>query len=361
MSQGHRRIFVRPRKTQATSMMRRSDRAGIFNVETPMRNNHLPFLAVVAAALACGSADVRPEGGGSTPVELPSEAGPVDAGSGDAAETSVGQTPPPSAAETGATLDVSIPGLSYAVSTETLVSNGQRRTFLLAVPQPAAATPVPLIIVLHADGASAAGARATAPRLEDQAKGEAVFAYLEAASGDTFPYYDAAGRGAESVFVKDVILSVSSRGVARSDRVFLAGVSGGATMTNAIACVLGFPTILGTVVMSGSLYAIDNQDLWAVLPDGTEVRRCAADPATQIQWGEADVGDTDFVGAGQVTRDLHRQMQGCSTASRSAGPAPCVTYDGCSRAVGWCAIPGMGHDVWSSGAEAAWGFVGSLL
>ena len=272
-----------------------------------------------------------------------------------------GEPPPPPPPPTPEPPPPPAPGgdATYVATNETLVSSGATRSFILAVPS-GAAQPLPLVIALHWDGGSAESARRDGPQLEAQANGAAVFAYLQAPGGDAFPYWTARGRGAEAVFVQDLIASLAARGLVSPERVFLTGMSGGATMTNAINCVLGRGVVHGSVVMSGSLYAIDGQDLWATLPDGTDVRACKDAPAVQLQWGENDTGDTDFVTAGQSTRDQYRARLGCGDTTQSATPAPCVSYDGCAQPVGWCAIPGMGHAVWSNGAAAAWTFFSSL-
>lgn len=298
-------------------------------VDGPAWANLSPYLSG-AAPCEPGGGDIPPPPPPPPPPPLPPPPPPPPNGGGDA---------------------------TYTASSESLTSNGVARRFVLAVPSAAVAEPLPLVIVLHWDGGSAESARRDGPQLEAQANGAAAFAYLQAPQGDTFPYWTAKGRGAEAVFVKDLIASLSQRGIARAGRVFITGVSGGATMTNAIMCVLGSAVLRAGVVMSGSFYAVDGNDLWATMPDGTEVRRCAETPAVQIQWGQDDTGDTDFVNAGKSTRDAYRTQLGCGATTQDAQPSPCVTYDGCSKPVGWCAIAGMGHAVWSSGAAAAWTFL----
>lgn len=247
-------------------------------------------------------------------------------------------------------------GATYDVTSETLVSSGATREFLLSVPSAAPADALPLVIALHWDGGSPMAIRA-ALDLETQAGGAAVFVYLRAA-GAEFPYWDLAGRGKEAAFVKDVIASLAAKGLVQTDHVFITGMSGGATMTNAIGCALGSGTIRGIVPMSGTLYDIGGT--YAVMPDGTAVTACD-DPAVELIWGQDDHGDgTSFSTDGVSTRDLHLGLQACAATTHPSDPAPCGAYDGCSNDVRWCAIPGMGHQVWANAGAAVWAFVVSL-
>ena len=43
-------------------------------------------------------------------------------------------------------------------------------------------------------------------------------------------------------------------------------------------------------------------------------------------------------------------------------PTPCKKHDGCPSSVPvlWCAIPGLGHTVWGSGAKESWAFMKAL-
>jgi len=44
-------------------------------------------------------------------------------------------------------------------------------------------------------------------------------------------------------------------------------------------------------------------------------------------------------------------------------PSPCVEHNGCAagKPVVWCAVPGLGHDVWDHAAEAIWAFFARFL
>ena len=53
----------------------------------------------------------------------------------------------------------------------------------------------------------------------------------------------------------------------------------------------------------------------------------------------------------------------CQQGTDPFDPAPCVAHQGCKaeHPVVWCAIPGLGHDIWAKGTEASWKFFSGLL
>ena len=238
---------------------------------------------------------------------------------------------------------------AYATSTQTLVVGGITRTYLRAVPSPLPAD-APLVIVLHGDGGNSANIRAALP-LEAQAQGKAVFVYPKSAGG-SFEYWSLAGRQAEAAFVQALIARVDADVGVDTSRVYLAGMSGGATMSNALGCRLGAGVLRGLGIHSGTLYRADASEFDYTGNGGVT---CDLPPAI-ILWGTADnVAGTQYAN-GVGTRNNYAATFFCDATTTPWSPAPCVAYDGCDRRLHWCAIEGMGHSIWSGAAEAMWRF-----
>lgn len=234
---------------------------------------------------------------------------------------------------------------SYIVENRTIDSGGPR-PFVLARPDPGEAG-LPLVIMLHGDGGTGAGIRAAVP-LESNFR--AVYAYPDAPGG-TFEYYTIAGRVKEAQFVNDLIAALQAELAIDPARVFVAGFSGGATMANALGCYLGPGVIRGLGINSGTLYPIDE----GAGPDFTYTGNGGVScplPAALFVWGTEDMGGGTTYAEGQAVRDNYLATQGCAATTTPVSPSPCVAYDGCTRAVRWCPIEGMGHALWSEADEA---------
>jgi polyhydroxybutyrate depolymerase len=203
------------------------------------------------------------------------------------------------------------------------------------------------VIAFHGDGGTPEGMRAGLP-LEEAANGEAVFVYPAAPDAATFRYWSVAGRLAEGQLVQDVVsLLAVERGIDTA-RVFLSGFSGGATMANALACHLGPSVVRGVGVHSGTLYTADDYSGGA-----GGVSDCAL-PSALIVWGTADSTYGTTYAEGLRTRDRYAGRLSCPATTTPIEPSPCVSYDGCTAPLTWCAVEGHGHAVWSSAAAAMW-------
>lgn len=245
---------------------------------------------------------------------------------------------------------------AYVSENRNIVSGGVTRSFVLARPMTLpAGTALPLVFSLHGDGGNGTAMRAALP-LEAQAASGAIFVYPNAPGG-TFEYYTYDGRSREAVFVTDVIAAMQSEFGIDTTRVFVVGFSGGATMTNALGCRLGPGVIRGLGIHSGTLYPVNNG---MGVPDFTYTGNGGVScplPAAAFIWGENDNTSGVSFAAGVNVRNNYAATQGCSASTTPALVSPCVAYDGCTRALDWCAIPGMGHAIWSQAAPALWQFI----
>jgi polyhydroxybutyrate depolymerase len=255
---------------------------------------------------------------------------------------------------------VNVLPLAYTGENRSIVSTGITRPFVLAYPaSPASTQGLPLVFSLHGDGGNGTGMRAALP-LEAQATRGAVFVY-PSAPGGTFEYYTYDGRTREVTFVRDVIAALRAEFGIDTSRVFIAGFSGGATMANALGCRLGAGAIRGVGIHSGSLYPIDGP---GGIPDFTYTGNggvsCAL-PAAIMLWGASDNSPDVSFQIGQGVRDNYIATQNCANTTQPFTPSPCVAYDTCSRAMLWCAIPSLGHAIWSNAANAMWRFFDDAL
>lgn len=245
---------------------------------------------------------------------------------------------------------------AYVSETRSIMSSGVSRSFELARPSAMpVGTALPLVFSLHGDGGNGASMRSALP-LEAQAATGAVFVYPNA-PGNTFEYYTYDGRTREAVFVADVIAAMQAEFGTDTSRVFVVGFSGGATMANALGCRLG-PTVLrGLGIHSGSLYPVMNG---MGVPDFTYTGNGGAScplPAAAFIWGEDDTTPGVSFATGLSVRNNYAATQSCSAATSSSLVSPCVLYNGCTRELDWCPIPGMSHSIWSQAAPALWQFI----
>jgi endoglucanase len=245
---------------------------------------------------------------------------------------------------------------AYVSESRSIVSSGITRSFVLARPDTIpGGTALPLVFSLHGDGGTGAGMRAALP-LEAQATSGAVFVYPNAPGG-TFEYYTYDGRSREAVFVTDVIAAMQTEFGIDTTRVFVVGFSGGATMTNALGCRLGPGVIRGLGIHSGTLYPVNdgggNPDFTYTGNGGVS---CPL-PAAAFIWGESDTTSGVSFAEGVNVRNNYAATQSCAATTAATLVSPCVAYDGCTRTLDWCAIPGMGHSIWSQAAPALWQFI----
>lgn len=240
---------------------------------------------------------------------------------------------------------------AYVTEERTLVVGSTNRTFLLARPNPMPATPLPLVISLHGDGGNSANMRVGLP-IETPAAGQAVFAYPKSAGG-SFEYWSHAGRTHEGQFVQQIITSLHGSLGINTNRVYLVGFSGGATMANALGCRLGRNVIRGMGIHSGSLYPVEvSPGVYDFGYTGNGGVTCDLS-ATIFVWGMNDnVGGVDYA-TGQAIRNNYLATQNCAANTTPFAPSPCVAYNGCAHRVNWCAIPGLGHAIWGQGGAAA--------
>lgn len=245
---------------------------------------------------------------------------------------------------------------AYVTENRSIVSSGVARSFVLARPATSpVGTGLPLVFSLHGDGGNGASMRSALP-LEAQTASGAIFIYPNAPGG-TFEYYTFDGRTREAIFVSEVITAMQVEFGIDTTRVFVVGFSGGATMTNALGCRLGPDVIRGLGIHSGTLYPVtDGMGVPDFTYTGNGGVSCLL-PAAAFIWGQNDNTSGVSFSAGVSVRNNYAATQACSATTMPSLISPCIAYDGCTRELDWCPIPGMGHSIWSQAATAFWQFI----
>lgn len=296
---------------------------------------------------------------GCTGTPRPDAGGGGDAGAGTDAGTGADDAGS-GADDASSGADAALPPASYVTDTRTIVSSGISRTYLLAAPSDVASrSGLPLVFALHGDGGTGAGIRTSLGLEAHGPAAGAVYVYPDAPGG-SFEYWTHDGRTREAQFVTDVIAALSAEVSIDTTRVMVTGFSGGATMANALGCLLGPSVIRGLGLHSGTLYSVDdaggNPEFTYTAEGGVS---CVL-PDALFVWGQSDTTSGVSFADGQSVRDNYLATASCDATTTDGPITPCVTYDGCSHGVAWCAIAGMGHAVWPSAGEAMWDFFQTL-
>lgn len=245
---------------------------------------------------------------------------------------------------------------------ESLDVAGNTRTFVLAAPSTySAAEKYPLVLVLHGDGGDGALARAGIPFDEISAQ-EAIVAYP---SGTNLGWnlYDPPDTNADLAFLVALAASLETRFSVDPTRIFGMGFSSGAFMVNQVACRR--PAFFRAIAPHSGGAPNEPRDPAATKWDN-DYTRCAdqtrgSGPAVFVIHGTAD-SEVSFA-SGDFTAGYWAYVDGCETTrSTPFAPAPCVAHDACppGKPVVFCAVPDLGHTVWTNAGAAAWQFFRGL-
>lgn len=172
---------------------------------------------------------------------------------------------------------------------------------------------------------------------EAEAAGGALFVYP-----DGLPVKGGAGWSPSDLAFFDTMLAELSRDYCiDTARVFAAGHSYGAYMTNLVGCERG-DRVRAIAPVSGG-----------ILPGA-----CKGPVAAWIAHGKADTTVSESEGI--ATRDRWRTLNGCAATSSATEPSPCVTYDGCAEhPVTWCSFQGGHYPLPAFTQQAIWDFFAS--
>ncbi len=232
------------------------------------------------------------------------------------------------------------------------VSVGGGRSFLWARTgtEPANA---PLLMVLHGDGGDGQGMRNdVGAALEKLAFAQVQFVYPDGV-GRTWDT-NTVGSPADLAYLEAIRGSFTGARAPRA--VYLFGYSRGGFMANLLACEHSDWVTAIASNAGGAPYATSIKG-----SDG--VSRCPGQkPVASIalhgmQDTEVAFADAPWTGA------YWANINGCDMNTMVAtGESVCKAYASCPVATpSWfCAVPGVGHSVWSEAPRVAWGFFSSL-
>lgn len=225
------------------------------------------------------------------------------------------------------------------VYNEAIYVNGQRRTYVLVVPNGYWSTnPVALTFGWHGNYWLGSSFR-NSTDIETHAAGASIFVYpdgLQVPSGGTGWISDPNGR--DIAFFDALYNSLLQRFCVDTRHVFSFGFSMGANFTNALGCHRG-----------NRLAAIAAAAGWG--PSGG----CTASTSA---WIYHNTGDTTVsYSSGVASRDYWRSANACNSVTVPSSPPTCVEYRTCApgRSVGWCSQTG-GHTPHSWTGQAMWRF-----
>ena len=241
-------------------------------------------------------------------------------------------------------------------STVHITSSGQDRTYALFVPpgyDPGHA--YALTFGFHGDGGTGPGIR-NALGLEAPANGAAIFVYPDAtvASGQSFDLDSPLATNEDMTLVQDILASLETLYCVDLSLVFATGFSRGGYFANFLNCRIGAATFRAIAPQAGSgPYGADYDDAGHFICEATAA-------AALLIHGASDtvvpIPDAAY------SRDQWIFANQCSNTTTAYKPSPCASYNGCSedKPVVWCAVPGLGHAIWTEAAATTWSFFASF-
>jgi polyhydroxybutyrate depolymerase len=150
--------------------------------------------------------------------------------------------------------------------------------------------------------------------------------------------------GRDVAFARQLIVRLAQQYCLDETRIFSAGMSYGAVMTNRLGCALG-DTLRAIASMSGA----------GPLLVGAPTPRCTGQVAVWLSHGTRD--DVMPLSSGERSRDYWRDANHCAHDTEPTQPSPCITHRGCDAGfpVTWCAFDG-GHERPGFSPKALWQF-----
>jgi polyhydroxybutyrate depolymerase len=251
--------------------------------------------------------------------------------------------------------DAAGPPPAVNLTLETMPWNGNDRYYMLGLPRTYDASKTyPLVMSFHGNPGTAEG-QAKALGFESASDQDAVLVYpqaLETQDG-AFAWDLYTADNADMGWIKLLIDEVKKKANIDTSKVFGFGYSGGGFFIAQYACRFGgvFRAIASNA--GGGPDDPNNVLGYDKRPDGCFI--CPGGPIPiLVSHGEAD-GEVE-VASGIFTADCYADANGCSGSRTASTPAPCEVYDGCSKPVKRCIIPGQNHYLWGGARTEAWTF-----
>lgn len=312
-----------------------------------------PGLLLVVALGACASTAEPTTGAASTSASSTGHTDAAPVGSESVSGTITAITPaepdaPDAAAPVTPTCATRTPGFFAG---KTITAAGETRTYDLFVPEDAAAT-LPVVFVFHADDGHTLR---TALGLEAVTGNKAIVVYPYG-NDNSWNLSKPAGND-DYAFVDALKSAVVLSQCADATRTFAFGFSNGGYFVNQMACYRGTGVFRAIAVNSAGLYAPTGAP--EQYDEAGDLLCPAPPPAALVIHGTTDAS-VDYQSEGVYTRNSWMHADACGTSPAAGTPSPCVTYACGTNPVAFCGITGMGHQIWSSAAQATWSFFSRL-
>lgn len=227
---------------------------------------------------------------------------------------------------------------STSLLAKTLKVDGVDRRYQMFVPTGYDVNrPLPLVFVFHGRGGDGNQIRAYLS-MEKESSGQALFVYPDGLPQSS--QGGATGWSQDDVKLFDAVLAdVADSRCVDTKRIFAAGHSFGAYMSNLVGCERG-DVVRAIAPVSGG-----------VIP-GT----CKGPVAAWIAHGDKD--PTVPQSEGIATRERWTKLNGCGSTTKPTSPDTCVAYDDCSAGhpVTWCSFSGGHYPLPAYTRQAIWDF-----
>lgn len=303
-----------------------------------MKSLHLgaPVALVFVALAACSAG-----GGAPTSTSQAGDAASEGSSGGPGSPGDDGAAPRPDAggdAPGVATSGCGLANVATGMQQKTIMVGGASRHYQLLVPPPYDTThPTRLVFVFHGLGGDSNQIRAYFG-FEAEAGGAALFVYPD---GLVQPQFGrTAWAESDLAFFDAMVSEISASHCVDAKRIFAAGHSFGAYMSNLVGCERG-DVVRAIAPVSGGLVAAG---------------ACKGPVAAWLAHGDAD--PTVAQSEGIAARDHWVSANKCAATSKPTTPSPCVAYDGCAadHPVTWCSFPGGHYPLPAFTKQAIWDF-----
>jgi poly(3-hydroxybutyrate) depolymerase len=224
------------------------------------------------------------------------------------------------------------------LSAQTITVGDRERTYVLSVPKTYSdGTPLPLVFAWHGMGGTGTMARQYFG-IESASNNGAIFVYpdgLPTGGGDGGTGWDLSTTGIDFAFFDALLAKLSASYCIDRNRVFSAGHSFGAMITNYLGCYRGdvLRAIAPVAGMPPSAF-------------GRGTVTCVGQVGAIIIHGENDT-TVDYTTGGIASRDFWAKANGCATSPEPIAitPSACVEYQGCQPDLPlvWC-VHTQGHN-----------------
>lgn len=237
---------------------------------------------------------------------------------------------------------------------KSITAFGDTRTYVLSVPQAYGELPQSwrLVFAFHGGGGTGENLRSWYDT-DRYAEKEAIVVYPDAMWGNWD--LDSPTESNRDVALFDAIVDeLSKTACIDQNRIFAVGFSNGAYFANQLGCRRGdklraiAPHAGGGPYGQASSYDAQGHLVCAVKAPAVKVFHAEDDDVVPVSNADSTLAHWTWA-------------NGCGPSTHDVAPVgSCAGYDGCKQPVEFCRYWGVGHGVWSQGAQATWEFFSSF-